>query len=120
MKVCVKVTDAFTQLNRFARLAVEVDLGAADRFQLQRNGRDFWMVDTRKNPNDFPELTESVFARAASMTRRYSGERQFIKRLLRGRLRSDGLGICLRIRPQHQTDFGESPVSALLLKRRDP
>jgi len=71
--------DAFTQLNRFARLAVEVDLGTADRFQLERNGGELWMVDTRQNPNDFPELTESAFARMVCMERRYAGETQFTK-----------------------------------------
>src|ERR1035438_7187655 len=60
---CDTLAEAFAQINRYARLAVEVDLGAADRFQLQRHGQEFWMVDTRKNPNEFPELTESTYAR---------------------------------------------------------
>ncbi len=71
--------DAFMQINRYARLVVEVDLGTTNRFQLEGHGRERWMVDTRINPNDFPELTESLFARAVCMTRRYSGEAQFIK-----------------------------------------
>jgi AraC-like DNA-binding protein len=70
--------DAFTQVNRYARLVVEVDLGTTDRYQLERHGRELWMVDTRTNPNDFPELTESVFARGVCMARRCSSE-GFIK-----------------------------------------
>jgi AraC-like DNA-binding protein len=73
------IGEAFTQINRYARLAVEVDLGTADRFQLERSGGELWMVDTRKNPNDFPELTESTYARMVCRSRRYFGEAQFIK-----------------------------------------
>jgi AraC-like DNA-binding protein len=70
--------DAFRQINRYARLVVDVDLGSADRYQLERHGDELWMVDMRKNPNDFPELTESVFARGVCMARR-AGEMGFFK-----------------------------------------
>jgi AraC-like DNA-binding protein len=53
---------AFAQLNRYGRLVVEFD-GPKDRFQLARRSTGLWIVDTRENPNDFPELTESTFAR---------------------------------------------------------
>lgn len=74
--------DGFAQLNRYARLAVEVDCeGGGDRFQLRRDGRGLWVVDARANPNYFPELTESTFARAAAFSRRLLGERQFMRAL---------------------------------------
>ncbi len=70
--------DAFAQLNRYARLVIEVDLGTADRFQLARGDGGLWLIDTRMNPNDFPELTESTFARVVcGVTRMVSGLRQF-------------------------------------------
>lgn len=59
------MVDAFAQLNRYARLVVEVDLGTAERFQLERGDGGLWLIDKRLNPNDFPELTESTFARMA-------------------------------------------------------
>ena len=73
------LSDAFAQLNRYARLTIEVDLGTSNRFQLMRNAGHLWMIDTRKDPNDFPELTESAFARMVCMGRRYPGETQFLE-----------------------------------------
>lgn len=65
--------DAFIQLNRFGRLAIEVDgVGAgADRFKGMVRDGAYWVVDTRSNPNDFPELTEVTFARMACQPRRF-------------------------------------------------
>ena len=54
--------DAFTQLNRFIRLVIEVDC-EGDRFKLERDDKVIWLVDLRRNPNDFLELTESAFSR---------------------------------------------------------
>jgi AraC-like DNA-binding protein len=71
--------DALAQINRYARLVVEVDVGTADRLQLTREGGQLWMADTRKNPNDFPELTESTFARMACTSRRALGATLFVK-----------------------------------------
>ncbi|HEY0077593.1 MAG TPA: AraC family transcriptional regulator [Pyrinomonadaceae bacterium] len=74
--------EGFSQVNRYARLAAEVELdgdGNGDRFQLRHSAGQLWMVDTRKNPNDFPEMTESTFARMMSTSRRYLGETQFVK-----------------------------------------
>jgi AraC-like DNA-binding protein len=67
------VGDAFVQLNRFGRLAIEVDgVGAgADRFKATVREGAYWVVDTRSNPNDFPELTEVTFARMACQPRRF-------------------------------------------------
>ncbi|MDP1738760.1 MAG: AraC family transcriptional regulator [Caulobacter sp.] len=54
--------EAFAQLARYGRLVVEVD-GPSPRLQVRWRGAEAWLVDTRENPNDFPELTESTFAR---------------------------------------------------------
>lgn len=54
--------EALVQLNRYVRLVVDVNLQAADRFELAEDSRGLWLVDTREHPNDFPELTESAFA----------------------------------------------------------
>ena len=63
--------DAFAQQNRLARLAIEVDVeGGGDRFTLMRSAAGVWLVDHRANPNDYPEITESSFARMASGARR--------------------------------------------------
>ena len=66
------VIDAFAQLNRYVRLVVDVDVGTADRFQLRHERGGLWFVDTRKDPNDFPELTESAFAQFVCGSRRFS------------------------------------------------
>ena len=57
------MVDAFAQLNRYSRLVIEVDLGTAERYQLAPGDGGFWLIDTRLNPNEFPELTESAFSR---------------------------------------------------------
>lgn len=63
--------EAFDQMNRFARLAVEVDgHDAGDRFAIVHAGGESFIEDRRRNPNDFPELTESTFARFIWNTRR--------------------------------------------------
>ncbi len=66
------------QLNRYAPLALDVD-DAGDRFQLTRINGQLWMIDARPNPNHFPELTESLFARAVCGMRRRLGEKQVVK-----------------------------------------
>ncbi|HEY4115485.1 MAG TPA: AraC family transcriptional regulator [Rhizomicrobium sp.] len=53
--------EAFTQLNRYVKLVVDVDIGEGDRFQMRNERGGLWMVDTRQDANDFPELTESAF-----------------------------------------------------------
>jgi AraC-like DNA-binding protein len=66
------LTEAMTQINRYARLVVEFDNGAArDRLVIAREGGTFWMIDTRENPDDSPEITESAFARMMSRARRF-------------------------------------------------
>ena len=72
--------DVVTQGNRYARLVVEVEsVGSADRFGLVRQGGQLWMVDRRANPNDFPELTESSFARMVCSMRRLVGDARIVK-----------------------------------------
>ena len=71
--------DAVAQGNRYAALAVEVEEdGTGDRFQLCRIDGQLWLVDARRNPNVFPELTESAFARMVCTTRRFAGDGSFI------------------------------------------
>jgi len=72
---CEYLSDAILQVNRYGQLVTEVDVGAADRFQLIRRSGHLWMVDTRRNPNDFPELTEATFARFVSMVARVGIDR---------------------------------------------
>lgn len=51
---------------------------AANRFQLVRSNGELWLVDTRKDPNAYPEITESTFARMVCGTRRF-GDTPFVK-----------------------------------------
>jgi AraC-like DNA-binding protein len=69
-QACATVMDAFAQGNAYGRLDVDFGMGAADRLQLVHRDGGLWVVDARPNPNDFPEITESAFARmACSMAR---------------------------------------------------
>ena len=62
--------EALAELNRYAPLAIEVDSGRADRLDFVRRDGRLFMVDRRPDPNDFPELTESSFARMVCGARR--------------------------------------------------
>ncbi|RYE73820.1 MAG: AraC family transcriptional regulator, partial [Oxalobacteraceae bacterium] len=71
MEAAETMGDAFTQLQRYGRLAVELDDGSASpRFALVASGGLF-LVDQRANPNAFPELGEMAFARLACGPRRF-------------------------------------------------
>ncbi len=61
---------AFAQLNRYGRLVIEFD-GPPERFRVEQDARGMWIVDNREHPNDFPELTESTFARMICGPRLY-------------------------------------------------
>jgi AraC-like DNA-binding protein len=62
---------AFVEMNRYARLVVEVDgHETGDRFAILREKSKIWLEDRRRNPNDFPELTESTWTRFISDTAR--------------------------------------------------
>jgi AraC-like DNA-binding protein len=73
--------EAFAQLNRYGRLVVEVEgIGLEDRFQMRKDAEGLWLVDTRKNPNEFPELTESTFARMICGSKEFGdASRPFVK-----------------------------------------
>lgn len=71
---------AFHQMNRYARLAIEVEgHDVRNRFELKHIGDDLWLEDQRHNPNDFPELTESTFARFICETARHFGSAPFAR-----------------------------------------
>lgn len=72
------MAEAMSVVNRYAALTVEVE-GSSDRYIFSRSGGQLWLIDTRKNPNDFPELTESSFARMICTMRPFLGEKQFVK-----------------------------------------
>lgn len=65
--------EAMKQINRFGRLAIEVDGMGADniRFRYAYIDGAAWLVDERSNANDFPELTEVTFARMTCQPRRF-------------------------------------------------
>ena len=68
------MAEAFQQLNRYGRLVIEFD-GGPDRFKMEPGAEGIWIVDTREHPNDFPELTESTFARMICGPRSFGVER---------------------------------------------
>lgn len=69
------MAEAFEQMNRYARLVVEVEGHAAGgRFAIVRRDGETWMEDRTRNPDDFPELIESTFARFIWTTRRFLGD----------------------------------------------
>ena len=75
---CETAAAAFVQLNRYSRLVVDVDgVTKGDRFVLSHIGGRLWLNDARRSPNDFPELTESTFARMVCSARRF-GAAQFV------------------------------------------
>jgi AraC-like DNA-binding protein len=61
-RAAATMADAHVQLNRYVRLVVDVEIDGADRFRLDAGDEGLWLVDTRRNPNAFPEITESAFA----------------------------------------------------------
>jgi len=68
-QACETVADAFAQLTRYTRPIADIG-GAGDRLVLSRAHGRRWLIDMRENPNDFPEMTESSFARMVCMSRR--------------------------------------------------
>jgi AraC-like DNA-binding protein len=67
---CETMLEAIAQINRYGRLVIEVD-GSEDRFSVTHKDGGVWAVDNRDNPNEFPELTESTFARMICGPRRF-------------------------------------------------
>jgi AraC-like DNA-binding protein len=77
---CETIAEAFEQLGRYTKLLidVEVDDSQGRRLVFSRENGRLWLVDTRRNPNDFPELTESGFARMAAASRLAPGQAGWI------------------------------------------
>jgi AraC-like DNA-binding protein len=73
MNACATMGEAFLQMNRFGKLAIEVE-GGGKRFMMRTDDRGLWMEDARENPNHFPELTEVTFARQVCGPRRFLSE----------------------------------------------
>lgn len=74
------MVDALEQMNRFGRLLVDVESDGDGRFALEDHGDGLWLVDRRRAPNRFPELTETTFARMTIGTRQF-GEGRFVDRI---------------------------------------
>jgi AraC-like DNA-binding protein len=74
------MAEGLALINRYAPLTVEVDgVGTGDRFVFERGNGQVWIIDTRGNPNEFPELTESAFARMVCTGRRFMGDPSALK-----------------------------------------
>jgi AraC-like DNA-binding protein len=74
------MAEGLALINRYAPLTVEVDgVGTGDRFVFERGNGQVWIIDTRGNPNEFPELTESAFARMVCTGRRFCGDPSALK-----------------------------------------
>jgi AraC-like DNA-binding protein len=72
MNASATMAEAFAQMQRFGRLALEVEgVSTGPRFQLVMRGAQLWMHDTRANPDAFPELSEGAFARLVCGPRRF-------------------------------------------------
>ncbi len=72
MNASADMREAFVQMNRFGRLAVEVETEAgASRFKHVLENGELWLVDTRSDPESFHELTEVTFARQLCGLRRF-------------------------------------------------
>ncbi len=71
--------EAMQQMNRYGRLVIEFD-GGPDRFRVVQAKGGVWLVDNRENANEFPELTESTFARIVCGARR-SGYEPMVKQI---------------------------------------
>ena len=72
---CDTLFHAFVEVNRYNGLVIQVDgVGTGPRFQLAQEAGKTWVVDGRTDPNSFPELTESGWARIVCGTRRFIPE----------------------------------------------
>lgn len=72
MNAAPTMLDAFMQMQRFGRLAAEVETASdGPRFTLELSDGHPWMVDHHSNPNVYPELTEAAFVRLVAGPRRF-------------------------------------------------
>lgn len=68
------VAEGLAQMNRYANLIVDFDeTGAGDRFELIRNEHGSWMALNGDAYINFPQLTESAFARCVRESARFFG-----------------------------------------------
>jgi AraC-like DNA-binding protein len=75
MNASATMGDALAQMQRFGRLTLETEgLNDGPRFQVEVRDGQLWMVDTRADPDAFPELTEGAFARLVCGPRRFLPE----------------------------------------------
>lgn len=78
IKSSKSLTDAFTQLNRYAKLMMEIDIMAGqERHPIIVNDDAAWILDARPDPNSFYELTEIALGRIIGETRALFPERTF-------------------------------------------
>jgi AraC-like DNA-binding protein len=75
---CETVMDAFTQVNRYTRLAVDYDLGE-QRFGMEHVPGGFWVIDNRRNANETPEMTETWLAGMGAAVRRLTDKRVILR-----------------------------------------
>lgn len=74
--------EAFMQMSRYARLVIDVESGTdKPRFTLAQLDSGVWIEDNRPEPNAFPELSESTFARFVCDYRRHFGDAPFAKEI---------------------------------------
>lgn len=74
------MAEGLALINRYAPLTIEVDVvGSGDRFVFERGDGLVWIIDRRENPNEFPELTESAFARMVCTGRRFLGDQSALR-----------------------------------------
>lgn len=72
------MADSLTQLGRYSKLIVEVDvMGGGERFTVLSDESGVWIIDNRPEPNRFPALTDSAFARFIGEFRRHFPEKPF-------------------------------------------
>lgn len=72
--------EALIELNRYGALVAEVDVPVSGgRFQVAQHDGELWLVDTRRDPNSFPELTESTWSRFIAETNRHFPGAAFAK-----------------------------------------
>lgn len=74
---CATVAEASAHLNRYGRIALDVDgIDGPDHFPLIRERTGVWMVDNRQHHGLYPELTVSSFARFVTNIRKgFPGQR---------------------------------------------
>ncbi len=75
MNASATMGEAFAQMQRFGKLTLETEgLNSGPRFALTTRDGQLWMVDTRADPDAFPELSEGAFARLVCGPRRFLPE----------------------------------------------